>query len=300
MNNITHKTSFLQALSEIKFHSHRKLLNYILYLSQKLPIVCMSEERLGAHISVKRQQAHKILLKFERLGLMKIDRRDFKTSIYKVNKFFKLLASQLYHIGWSVKEWAKELWSKVFNKKRTRSIDLYINIPVYNNLHEKERQGCYKNIKRRIMKNLEISPALQKVTKSLNLSKWGQIKLICFPDEVLLKALECYQKYGTSVKDPFNYMFMYCKEHCSSAGIEIDWQQYYHLKEQYKMPDNPNFIAQIRPTYTTEMPPTDLSTEFMARKKEREERWKKDGKEDTFQESQKKLITDYPFPGKNT
>lgn len=271
MITISHKTPFLQALSEINNKNEIKCLNFLLYLKRKYKRVIVSHQRLADHIGLKnRETACRLVKRLAKKGLLSTKRNYDAASEYFLNSGFFIFAEKVVYLFSSLKKFVKHrfllrLKSKVTSIYKVVLNTKYLyNTPVYNNnLHEKERAM-----------ELKITDALRKVTNRLNLTKWGQIKLCSFPDDVLLKALECYEKYGSNIKDPFNYLFMYCKEYCAGADIEIDWNQYYQLKEHYKMPDNSIFIAQAKPpVYQTNYSPRNLSSYSKQASKERSQRW---------------------------
>lgn len=276
MNTIAQENGFVQVLSEINCKNHIKLINFLLHLDQKFKSVFISQRALGAHIGVNREQANRLTQRFMKLGILIKIKRYNKTSVYKMSHWFKVFAVQLQYKFWSLRKWAKKLLQQAWNQERTSRIYRNINIPVYsyNHLHEKER----------LMDKFEISPALRKITGVLKLTKWGQIKLSHFPDEILLKGLECYQKYSSNVKDPFTYLFSYCKEHCNGSDREINWKKYYDLADQYNMPQNaPMVITKPKSSFT--IPSTsDLIRYFEKQKSERRKRI-----EQLNQEEQNKL-----------
>lgn len=141
-----------------------------------------------------------------------------------------------------------------------------------------ERQEFKLKIKfrrERKMERVEISRTLKKVTEKLSLTKWGQIKLIQFPDGALEHALQSYTKITT-----FNTFFMKALDWCKEQAIEPDWAYHYNLSERYNMPKDAKFMCKRSPEPTTfqvkEIPKQSAQYHFEKSRRERQERMKGD------------------------
>lgn len=296
MNTIAQKNTFLQVLSSIKCHKHIKLLNFLLYLDQKYKTVCISQCALAAHIEVHRQHVNALLKRFSELGLIEKIYRHRKTSIYKMSSLFKIFSTKIYQTFWSLRGVAIKALQKLWRQDRTpRLVSLYKYPVDIVNLHEKEGRP-----KRKRMEKLEISETLREVTKTLNLTKWGQIKLICFPDEVLRHGLDNYKKFARNSPKPFEWFFMHCKTHCEGNEIPISWQDYYDLVDVYHMPKNAPMIRKEKKS-SFDIPKTkNLDDYFTRQKEERRERWQQleEDKKKVLEDSQKNIyLAQFPYPG---
>ena len=87
---------------------------------------------------------------------------------------------------------------------------------------------------RKIYGENPISPVIRKL-KELNLSKWGQIKLSAFPDEVLKDSYEKL-KYHKNIRNKYNWFFKLCLNYCHREGIKPDFNWSNMLAKSYKMP----------------------------------------------------------------
>lgn len=89
----------------------------------------------------------------------------------------------------------------------------------------------------RTMIEYMITPTIREATTLLNLTKWGQITLIPFPEEVLKQVLTDLKR-SPNVKKQFGWLFNRLKSYCRTHDIEIKWKEYYLVRDAYKMPDN--------------------------------------------------------------
>jgi hypothetical protein len=86
-----------------------------------------------------------------------------------------------------------------------------------------------------------ISLAIREI-KSLSLSKWGQIRLSCYPDEAIKNADESF-RFAYNLKNPFGFFVQLCQEYCKNNGIIPDWNHYSRLAMRFEMkPDAPMLI----------------------------------------------------------
>jgi hypothetical protein len=71
--------------------------------------------------------------------------------------------------------------------------------------------------------------------KRLNLSKWGQIKLSCFADEVISEAYSAFLR-RKNILDPYRYFFGLCNSICLEKGLVPDVVKAGHLAKIHGMP----------------------------------------------------------------
>ncbi len=79
--------------------------------------------------------------------------------------------------------------------------------------------------------------------KSIALTKWGQIRLMAYPDKAISFA-EQQMKYATlaSVKDPFKLFAFHCVDWCKKNDYKPNFQIVSQLEVAYKAPDDRTFI----------------------------------------------------------
>lgn len=81
-----------------------------------------------------------------------------------------------------------------------------------------------------------IPPSIQKL-KSLNLTKAGQIRLTCFPDEAIEYAAEKL-KYAKNARDPYALFFSVCKEYCQNNQLFPNWERVKSLMQKYTITED--------------------------------------------------------------
>ena len=94
---------------------------------------------------------------------------------------------------------------------------------------------------------LEVNPISQAIRNiPLPLTKWAQIKLSAFPDEVIEHCTEVLKRNKTKLNNPYLWFFKHCNEYCKRNNIEPDWRKMNFLAESYSMPDNAPMLLQQR------------------------------------------------------
>lgn len=99
--------------------------------------------------------------------------------------------------------------------------------------------------KRSVMNFNPISIPIRSI-KSLRLTKWGQIRLMAFPEKAVEYA-EDKMKYAqvSSLKDPFKFFTSLCVDWCKREEIKPNWEIVAHLETAYKAPQNPRYLLEI-------------------------------------------------------
>ena len=85
-----------------------------------------------------------------------------------------------------------------------------------------------------------ITPSLRQATELMGLTKWGQIRLAAFPNEVIEHANKQFS--FAKPANPYNWYFKVCLEYCSANKITPDWDFMKALANKYGMPSKPDFV----------------------------------------------------------
>jgi hypothetical protein len=74
-----------------------------------------------------------------------------------------------------------------------------------------------------------------KQCKKLRLTKWGEIKLSAYPDDIIHHA---YSRLltKTDLRDPLDFFFMVCSAECKDRKIKPNWKKVDFAREAYKIP----------------------------------------------------------------
>lgn len=91
------------------------------------------------------------------------------------------------------------------------------------------------------MDGIEVSPELREVTKALNLTKWGQLKLSVFPDHILKYVLN-ELRLSKEAQNNFGWFISVAIKSCDREKIRPNWKQYDFLKKKYQQPDNAKMV----------------------------------------------------------
>lgn len=88
-------------------------------------------------------------------------------------------------------------------------------------------------------------PEILKNVPELNLSKWGQIKLSCFPEKAIEYAYKQVE-YAKHMDDKFRWFFKLCRDWCDDNGVRPNWERSQRLSRSYCMPDNARMVLDAK------------------------------------------------------
>jgi hypothetical protein len=222
----------------------RKALNYLVSHSIEHDFIFPSQKTIAHEAGVTRKTCNYILKELESKGLIRKEYRHRKSCVYKVNSllFDPTIRSAL---------------ATVFKAFKFLQISLLLSIvPFQKCLSEYAPALNYKAIRNdyyikktphrmNMDKYLDIqnpiSGAIRNL-KFLNLTRWGQIKLSAFPEDILNEVKDEYLKYSmNNIRDPFKYFFVSCLKLCKERNIKPDWSWVHQLSAHHQMPQNPRY-----------------------------------------------------------
>lgn len=96
-------------------------------------------------------------------------------------------------------------------------------------------RNCTERKKERAMNDNPIRESIRNCTV-LNLSKWGQIKLMAYPDEAIQYAYKALQ--SANPRDPFKWFVSVCLTYCKDNKMAPDWNVMLNLSREHSIPDN--------------------------------------------------------------
>ena len=283
MSNISLNTVKSQQLLNISKKFQIEIIDLLIRWANRFEKVFVSQTAMAKIVGCRRETVNRHLSFLERQGFIQKDRREWDTSIYRLSSIFVECAHVLRRKFRSLKfVWNLSDLASIFTaqkpaprapiQKMSHLDRIYIYKYPVDSICTIERVRFRRE---RTMERVEISRTLKKVTEKLNLTKWGQIKLIQFPDGALEYALQAYNKTTT-----FNGFFMKALDWCKENNTEPDWTYHYELSEKYKMPKDAKFICKKTPAPTTfavkELSKASTQFHFEKSRKERKERMKGD------------------------
>ena len=262
--NITnHNDSQIEKLILSLNDGEMTTLNYLLQASNLFgEIIYPSQKNIAGRTKRSRVTVHRHTNKLDRLGIVKKENRGFKKScLYYINSqlFTNLrLREKLSHMLSALKWFSKALLVsfaprdyrlnntvdtliKEYNYLKSSSSYIHSSCSKKNGVYRKKVEDFYKKRGNLRMEELKISEVLREVTKKLNLSKWGQIKLSIFRDDILSFALSQYSK-TKKIRDVFAWFYGVCLNYAKEIKYYIPWAKYYYWRDHYKMPAEPNYV----------------------------------------------------------
>ncbi len=94
---------------------------------------------------------------------------------------------------------------------------------------------CTVRKEERVMNENPVKESIRNCSM-LNLSKWGQLKLMAFPDEAIEYAYKALN--SANPRDPFKWFVSLCLTYCKQNSIAPDWNIMLNLCREHGMPDN--------------------------------------------------------------
>ncbi len=87
----------------------------------------------------------------------------------------------------------------------------------------------------------EVSPTLKSIA-CLKLSRWGQIRLACFPDEALLHAQREFIKQKGNIDDPYSWFKSACERYCFEKSFRICHERVHSLWKRFPEPESARML----------------------------------------------------------
>lgn len=261
-NHYMNKKDILQVFYTDLIDSQKRFLDEMVFYCINFKSNFVSQSTIGAKIGLSRRQVCRIAKQLAEKGLIEKKRRFDKTSVYKLNPLIYQLASELKPLLPNLRFiLQKSLLFTLICGSFSANVSLisskFNNNPVpvlerdYITRATPPSTGQGTGIFNKKIVELEnsmenvpkppISPTLRKATELLKLTKLGQIKLMVFSESVLNHAISLY-KPSTTIKNPFDWVFLAAKKHCDRVGQKPDWELYYRLLIKYNIVDNKQYV----------------------------------------------------------
>lgn len=237
----SNKITFLQALSTKLSPLQINLLNYLLHLQGRLPMVCASQSRMAAHVGCSRGTVNRHMKYFRQLGFLTMDRRFNDTSIYHLHHYFMQLKSQVSKIFSSLKYFSLTLLTYVYKWDFvTLSIIGRGFLSSGRSWREQHRQEMYDLSKKEDMDNPQVNGAVEKAVSVLNLTTWGALKLLIYDEKAIYYALDMLSRVS-GMKKPFFYVKAKAEEYHRLHRLSVNHGLYNRLAKQYNAPLDPEW-----------------------------------------------------------
>jgi DNA-binding Lrp family transcriptional regulator len=230
-----------------------KILNYLISLSLKNRVVFPSQETIAHIAGITRKTCSNLLKELSRDGLIEKKYYHRRSCFYVVHSdFFDYsIRSALSHIFSAFKLLQITLLLSININSKFQSeyvTPLYYKDIRYNNYSKKV--PVENGMDKLVSADNPISIAIRDLN-FLHLTKWGQIKLSAFPEDVIYEAKEEYLKYEMpGIRDHFSYFMVSCLKICKEKNITPNWNWSRQLAHYYKMPLNPRYVLSAKEAST--------------------------------------------------
>jgi hypothetical protein len=218
------------------------IFNIVVRYCQAYKVVWVSQEKIAQEAGTVREVVNRACKFFEKKGLITMNYRHMRTSLYHLSPYFKL-PDVRHRLKDLVPSLRSALISSIFlfSSLAYPKVTLTKNSNVY--IYTKETKKRYEGME--TPKLNPISPAIRNI-KSLNLTKWGQITLACFPEKAIEYAEKSF-KYGKSIRDPFKFFYKLCFNYCIDNDTKPDYIYRNRLASIFNMPEDPKLLLNNKP-----------------------------------------------------
>lgn len=263
--NIANSTTLCQAILQEKSYRNTAVIRILVEFNLRYAHLQVSHEYIAKLAKCSVSTVKRCINKYVSLGLLSSTYLHMRSSVYKISPIFKQYAHLLMDkvpylqkiaLPQSCFDWfgvSNKLKNFFSNQNELHITKGYVLNPV--SIYTRERyipeetyipkNGVILNKifpRRRSMIEFIPCPELKELTKMLNLTKWGQIRMSPFAGVIINQAMRSFKNLHKTPNDPFSWIFMGCKTLSETAGISIDWDKFYALKEQHGMKDDAEMI----------------------------------------------------------
>ncbi len=224
--------------------SQMKTLGYLVQLWARFGFICPSQATIGSKADRCSRTIGRHLVELKGLGYVTSLQRYNNSCLYKVNPMLmnaevrselSRVCSSFRFIPFLLLLATRDLIGNV----RLGLSNIYINKPPEYVSHiEPDRKGGSP------MVPSEISSTLKSIT-CLRLTKWGQIRLACFPDEALLCAQREFIKQKGNIDAPFSWFKSACERYCFEKSIRICHERVHTLWKRFPEPDEARMLLDV-------------------------------------------------------
>lgn len=269
ISQVCHENHETQALLNLS----PNLLRFLLYLRKewfsKYHVVSASQKTFAKDMGVARETINRWLKLLREIGVIDWKRNllnGYETCQYRATSLFKQNLFRLREINVMYKYAALTIGILVtatepritpYKDIRGEEIrDCYLSSPVslfttQPTLHESQT-ACERAREKETPKkefNVEmnavpewVTPQIKQATKLLNLSRWGQIRLVAYPSTAVEYAIKALRDSRGKKENPFGWFTSICHSWCSRNRVAPDWSLMKKIADENGMPDDPMLI----------------------------------------------------------
>jgi hypothetical protein len=240
------------------------ILNELIGKSSQYVDIWISQSTMGKSSSVTREYANRVIKEFERDGILNKQYRHMTTCLYKLNSIFNdyemrkklsiiFPALRLIPFVWMFSCQTANITevinlNLVFSSSYSLCNNLSSDTQVSKKLRARVRGGQGEEIKKPKKEVVVIENPINQSIKDiieLKLTKWGQIRLMCFPDEAIRYAREkCKFANIDKIRNPFAWFFAMADEYCAMHSIRPDFSASQQLAQLCNQPENAKLLIE--------------------------------------------------------
>ncbi len=215
----------VEQISQLTY-TQRQVFDVICWFARRMKNVVPSQEYIANKVGIKRETVNRTIALLKKIGLLTTTSRLWRSSVYHVNPLI-----WVDKIRW---KFAKYFPSIGFFSVVTLCINTVLLGTNSRYKYPLEKGGSMAT-RSKIMD-----------IKNINLTRWGRIKLMAFPDE----AIEYVDKalgYTRSIRDPFRWFVGMCIDYCKRESLPIDSDITNMLSAKYGIKEDEGYSAAADP-----------------------------------------------------
>ncbi len=245
MHKDTTKKALLQAIIDSLSERYRRILDYMLIHSIKNINNFVSQSTISRVTGLSISTIKRAIKYFYQVGIItyKKQRGLNKSNLYQFNEllfvFKDLFSTILPCLKWCKKELHKPVMylGELLSLQGRRVIYNSCRTMIVRVVKKLKKDGVVMERAKPIL-----SDVAKKISKALNLTLAGQLKLLVLPEKALIATWVEYQRRN-NLSNPFFWFLTYAKGWCIQQNIHVDYSMWSILKKQYNIPDKPEWVA---------------------------------------------------------
>jgi len=222
--------------------TERKVMNYLFSLMVQGRQIYLSQDRIAWYAGCSRQWVNGVLRRLEAAGVIVVQYRHMTSCRYWVSTYFwqpsvrRVLMPLFKAFYLSMCVYLTQ-YNIQGSKDSTDNYSYGIERSFYNyNLSPCMKEG--QCMERNGLMGLNPVPAYIRGITEIVLTKWGQLRLVAYPEEAIAEA-RVRLTAAKEVRKPFAYFEQVCIEYCQWQGIEPNWALRNKLMRHFNAPEDP-------------------------------------------------------------